>query len=290
MAIIEIKNLSKKYKKNDFYSLEAANFSLEEGEIVGLIGKNGAGKTTLLKLLTKALKPTSGSIIYDNTDINSKENILDDFGIMIEPVFYDYLSLEENLKFYLSIHQKQEYRKNIDSVLELVGLTQARNRKPKDFSFGMKQRTALAIALLCEPKIVILDEPFVGLDPIGVKRLLGILKEWSSSRKVSMLISSHQLAELEDICTRYVFIDNGKIANELDNKEDVLLVCLNKDKVISNDFLASYNLTIGNNMLEIPTSLSNEKVNDILAFLAKEKAINDIKHKKDDLAGLFTEN
>ena len=207
MAIIEVKGLGKKYKGNAFYSLETATFTIEEGDIIGLVGKNGSGKSTLLKILAKSQNPTEGNVFFNGRDIFKEDNILKDFGIMIEPVFFPQISVEENLKLYLKIHKKEQYQDNIEKILKLVGLWEAKDRKPIDVSFGMKQRTALALALVTEPQFVLLDEPFVGLDPIGVKNLLEILKQWSKVNKTSMIISSHQLAELEDLCTRYLFIE-----------------------------------------------------------------------------------
>ncbi|GLB79992.1 hypothetical protein SalAn1F4_09250 [Streptococcus alactolyticus] len=99
--------------------------------------------------------------------------------------------LLKNVKLYLKIHKKEQYQDSIEKTLKLVGLWEAKNRKPVDFSFGMKQRTALALALVTEPRFVLLDEPFVGLDPIGVRNLLDILKQWSKVDKTSMIIFSH---------------------------------------------------------------------------------------------------
>lgn len=207
--MLKINNLSKKFSGNDFYSLKDVSLEIKKGEIVGLIGKNGAGKSTLMKLMAKSLKPSKGNIAYNGVDIYSQDNILADFGIMIDPVFYPDMTVMENVKFYLRLHDKENMFFNIEPTLKLVELWDERNRKPRDFSFGMKQRTALAIAMVAEPNFLLLDEPFVGLDPIGVQKLITILKRWSSERQISMLISSHQLGELEELCERYLYIDNG---------------------------------------------------------------------------------
>ena len=142
---------------------------------------------------------------------------------MIEPVFFPQISVEENVKLYLKIHKKEQYQDNIEKTLKLVGLWEAKNRKPVDFSFGMKQRTALALALVTEPRFVLLDEPFVGLDPIGVRNLLDILKQWSKVNKTSMIIFSHQLAELEELCTRYLFIESGTIDDKISAEHNSII-------------------------------------------------------------------
>ena len=294
MAIIEVKNLGKKYKKNDFYSLKNANFSIDEGDIVGLVGKNGSGKSTLLKCLAKSQKPTEGTILFNGEDIFQDDNVLKDFGIMIEPVYFPQISVEENLKLYLKIHKKEQYLDNIEKILRLVGLWEAKNRKPIDFSFGMKQRTALALALITEPKFVLLDEPFVGLDPIGVKNLLNILKEWSKVNKTSMIISSHQLSELEDLCTRYLFIEAGRINDKINTEQSSIVLELNdlvkeEDKSFVQSVVSTYNLYYNDNKVEIVNSISNENLNNILEQLASAKLIKNILSKRDSLEKLFVE-
>lgn len=172
-------------------------------------------------MLAKSYIPTSGSIEYNGKNIFANDYILNDVGIMIQPVFYSYMTVEENLNFYLDIHQKKEYKKNIDIILQLVDLKEKKHEKPENFSFGMKQRLSLAIVLIDEPSFLILDEPFVGLDPYGIKEFIHILKQWVCQKNISMIISSHQLSELESICNRYVAIDHGKL-KEINLKENSL--------------------------------------------------------------------
>ena len=294
MAIIEVKGLGKKYKGNAFYSLENATFTIEEGDIIGLVGKNGSGKSTLLKILAKSQNPTEGNVFFNGRDIFKEDNILKDFGIMIEPVFFPQISVEENLKLYLKIHKKEQYQDNIEKILKLVGLWEAKNRKPIDFSFGMKQRTALALALVTEPQFVLLDEPFVGLDPIGVKNLLEILKQWSKVNKTSMIISSHQLAELEDLCTRYLFIESGIIDDKISTEQNSIIIELNEifrdeDNHLIENLVKKYSLKYSENNIEIDNSVNNEALNSILEQLAVAKLINNVLSKKDSLQRLFVE-
>ena len=294
MAIIEVKGLGKKYKGNAFYSLENATFTIEEGDIIGLVGKNGSGKSTLLKILAKSQNPTEGNVFFNGRDIFKEDNILKDFGIMIEPVFFPQISVEENLKLYLKIHKKEQYQDNIEKILKLVGLWEAKDRKPIDFSFGMKQRTALALALVTEPQFVLLDEPFVGLDPIGVKNLLEILKQWSKVNKTSMIISSHQLAELEDLCTRYLFIESGIIDDKISTEQNNIIIELNEifrdeDNHLIENLVKKYSLKYSENNIEIDNSVNNEALNSILEQLAVAKLINNVLSKKDSLERLFVE-
>ena len=287
--MLKIENLSKKFPGNDFYSLSDVSLEIEKGEIVGLIGKNGAGKSTLMKMMAKSQKPTSGKISYNGTDINSNDNVLEDFGIMIEPVFYPEMSVIDNLKFYLKLHGKKELYPNIERTLKLVELWESRNRKPKGFSFGMKQRTALAIALVAEPDFLILDEPFVGLDPVGVQKLIDILKKWSSERQFSMLISSHQLGELEALCNRYIYIEGGKLAESFIGKaQPSLVVHLNSKYHMCNlkDHI-SQGITLSDGLLDIPISVDKEALNDIFGVLASESLVESIEVKENHLKEVF---
>ncbi|WEV75749.1 ABC transporter ATP-binding protein [Bifidobacterium sp. ESL0800] len=215
MTGLRVSHLTKRYRGNDFDSLHDVSFEVGKGEIVGLVGKNGAGKTTLMKMIAKAQRPSSGSVSYNGADIFGQDRVLEPFGIMIGAIFLPYLSVEDNLSFYLKLHGKSRYEPNIRPTLELVDLWRKRERKPSGFSFGMKQRLALAMCMVDEPEFMILDEPFIGLDPDGVHELIGVLKRWAADRDTTILISSHQLAELEAICTRYLFLDNGRLARQL---------------------------------------------------------------------------
>ncbi|MBM7643358.1 ABC transporter ATP-binding protein [Streptococcus loxodontisalivarius] len=289
--MLTIKNLSKQFAGNDFYSLKDVNLEIKKGEIVGLIGKNGAGKSTLMKLMAKSLKPSSGTITYNGVDIHTADNLLKDFGIMIDPVFYPEMSVVDNLKFYLKLHGKTDLYPNIETTLKLLELWEARNRKPKGFSFGMKQRTALAIAMVAEPDFLILDEPFVGLDPIGVQKLIDILKKWSQERNISMLISSHQLGELEALCERYIYIEKGQLADEFDGQSaPSVLIELNSqvDEVILANYL-SEQITLKENILDISTQASSEELNQVLAYLASQNLINHIQVKENHLKEIFSQ-
>ena len=289
--MLTIHNLSKKFAGNDFYSLRNVNLEINKGEIVGLIGKNGAGKSTLMKLIAKSLKPTEGEIYYNEVELSSKDCLLQDVGIMIDPVFYPEMTVEDNLKFYLRLHNKKELFTNIESTLRLVELWEVRKRKPKNFSFGMKQRTALAIALVAEPNFLILDEPFVGLDPIGVQKLIVILKEWASQRKISMLISSHQLSELESLCDRYVYIESGCLADEFSKPSgrDVLSELIDD---VNSSILKSYlsdTVYLEDQYLVLSAQCSREELNKVLQFLGEKQMISSISMKENQLKDIFME-
>ncbi len=287
--MLKIENLSKQFAGNDFYSLKDVTMEIQKGEIVGLIGKNGAGKSTLMKMMAKSLKPTSGTITYNSVDIHTTDNMLKDFGIMIDPVFYPEMSVMDNLKFYLKLHGKTEFYSNIEPTLKLLELWNARNRKPKGFSFGMKQRTALAIAMVAEPDFLILDEPFVGLDPIGVQKLIDILKQWSSERQISMLISSHQLAELEALCQRYVYIEAGELADAFEGQgaPSVLVQLKETAQLAALQPFMSETIRLDGRTLEIATN-HTEDVNALFALLGQEGMIETITIKENHLKDIFS--
>lgn len=293
MPILEVQHLTKKFKGNSFYSLKDINFSINKGDIVGLVGKNGAGKSTLLKSIAKSYIPTSGIIKYKGTDIRSKDNMLDEFGILIDTVFYPQLSVIDNLKLYLSVHDKEQYIKNIPKVLKLVDLYDARNRKPSGFSFGMKQRVGLAIALIAEPTFLILDEPFVGLDQMGVNRLINILQTWSNNREISMLISSHQLTNLESVCNRYLFIDAGQLVKYAsDHQNGDIMITLRKNIRIP-DNLKEAKVNDKNVIKQQGTEIilrydiSTNLLNEVMKFLSVQNAIKDITVENDELKSYF---
>lgn len=293
MPILEVQHLTKKFKENSFYSLKDINFSIDKGDIVGLVGKNGAGKSTLLKSIAKSYIPTSGVIKYKGVDIRSKDNMLDDFGILIDTVFYPQLSVVDNLKLYLSVHHKEQYAKNIPEVLKLVDLYNAKDRKPSGFSFGMKQRVGLAIALIAEPTFLILDEPFVGLDQMGVDRLINILQTWSKNREISMLISSHQLTNLESVCNRYLFIDAGQLVKYAsDHQNGDIILTLQKDINIPDDFKnAKVNgqnvITQSGTRVVLRYNISTDLLNKIMQFLSGQNALKDITVENDELKAYF---
>lgn len=282
--MIQVKNLSKKFKKNESYSLKDVNFSVDVGEIVGLIGKNGAGKTTLMKLIAKAIKPTDGDIFIHNKSILKKNNSLKEVGFMIEGSIFNHLSAVEHLKFFIKLNGDKKDYNNIEEVLKLVDLWKKKDKNPNSFSFGMKQRLSLAICLVTQPKLLILDEPFVGLDPNGVDKLIQTLKKWVEQKDTAIIISSHQLSELEEICTRYLFIDNGLLKEDFDSeKENTTLIELEKEFNYKESFKEKYGnyINVTNNKKIIEVNNEDGILSDLLADLTKEYKILSIKEKKD---------
>lgn len=212
-TIIETYQLRKVFKQAEV--IKSVNFSLKKGEICALIGKNGAGKSTFFKLLSGQLIPTSGDIQLFGKSGKEMEQAKKRIGFMIEePAFFPNFTAYQNLE-YFRIQRGVVDKKRIHKVLEIVGLAHERKKKFKDFSMGMKQRLGIALCLLSNPDCLVLDEPINGLDPEGIREIRQLLKRLNQENQITILISSHILAELQLLATRFVFIKNGKIVEDL---------------------------------------------------------------------------
>lgn len=220
--ILRTNNLTKKYK--DFTALNNANITINKGDIYGLIGRNGAGKTTLMKVITTLTNKTNGEFYLFDKDDSDLTETKRRIGCLIEnPAFFENLTAYQNLKYYAIQKGIVDYSQ-IDKVLDLVKLSDSKNKKFKTFSLGMKQRLGIAFAMLDNPDFVILDEPINGLDPIGISELRETLKKLNEESNITMLISSHILSELYLLANRFCFIEKGKIIKEL-SKEELDVEC-----------------------------------------------------------------
>ncbi|MFD0696931.1 ABC transporter ATP-binding protein [Paenibacillus sp. GCM10027628] len=211
--ILETNNLSKLYGKER--GIRDISLQLHEGDIYGLLGPNGAGKTTFLKLITGLIRPDQGTVHLFGANIAEHfEQGMQHVGCMIESAdFHDFLSAQQYLqlvaRFYPGIPDKR-----IDELLDIVGLQKVRKEKIKGFSTGMKQKLALAAAVLPEPKFVILDEPTNGLDIEGTVLFRKVVKQLSEQKGTSFIISSHMIHELEQLCNRVGVVVNGQLKRE----------------------------------------------------------------------------
>ena len=216
--VLEVANLSKSFGKRKV--LDNINLTIYEGDIIGLIGPNGAGKTTLIKTILRLYYYDKGSVEICGYDTKKQlEQALSKVGAIIEkPDMYDQLTGRKNLKIteLLNNIHDQEY---VEEMIEFVGLKTRINDKVKKYSLGMKQRLAIANALIKKPKLLILDEPTNGLDPKGIRELRQMLKTISQEQNMSILISSHILSEVENICDRVVIIDQGRLVKEFGIEE-----------------------------------------------------------------------
>ena len=217
--ILVIQNLSKHY--GDQVALDSLSLKLKKGEIYGLIGQNGAGKSTLIKLITQIIAPSQGTIsILGSRTPKEWTSSLHHVGSVIEtPVAHQHLSAYDNLRFYCLDRGIKKPDNLIRETLDYVGLSQTGAKKFRDFSLGMKQRLGIAIAILSRPDLLILDEPINGLDPVGIQEFREMVLRLNRELGMTLIISSHILSELYLVASRFGFIHQGRLIQEL-SKED----------------------------------------------------------------------
>ena len=216
--IIELKNLKKVYK--DTTTVDLKKLTVREGEIYGFLGPNGAGKTTTMKMILSLVEPTLGEILVNGQNIKENKDYLNQIGSMIEePSYYPNLTGYENLLVFQKMVGFDE--DNIWPILKLVGLAEDKNRKKlvKAYSLGMKQRLALAFALVKKPQILLLDEPTNGLDPAGIHEIRELIVKLAKEEGLTVFISSHILSEIEQIADRVGIINHGCLVYEGEIRE-----------------------------------------------------------------------
>lgn len=254
--IIDIKGLNKTYKTGKV-AVKDVSFQIKKGDIFGFLGPNGAGKTTTIRMMLGLIKPTSGKIIINGKDIsNNKADVLKSIGALVEgPAFYTYLSAEENLKIFAAYSGVYDDDK-IKSILELVGLKGREKDLVSSYSLGMKQRLGIAQSLLNNPEILILDEPTNGLDPEGIKEIRDLIIRLSKERKITILVASHILSEIQKMCNKLIILNKGKIvfqgeALEVFNK--------NNEYIINSSNIEAVIKEVKNKNLDI-TNIDSEKI------------------------------
>ena len=196
-------------------ALDGVNMLVRRGDVYGLVGRNGAGKTTLMRMITGQSEPSGGEMELFGASGKNMRSQRTRTGAMIEiPSFSPFLTAQENLEYY-RLQRGIPGRHVVDEVLEQVDLANTGKKKFKSFSLGMKQRLGLALALMNHPDFLVLDEPINGLDPEGVAEFQQILRQLNQERQTTILISSHILSELSNVATRYGFMEQGKLLEEI---------------------------------------------------------------------------
>ena len=234
--IVEIKELFNTIDKEEI--LSDINLQIAEGEIYGLLGPNGAGKTTLMKCMLSLLTITSGSIeIFGKNLQEHREEILSQVGSIIEtPIFYENCTAKEILEIHAQYMGKNITELDIINTLRMVGLKNT-TKKVKEFSLGMRQRLGLARAFLTKPRLLILDEPINGLDPVGIQEIRNLLQLLSKEHGITILISSHILSEISQIADKIGVIKNGSMIEQVYMKE------LMKENIDLEEFFMSHFLS-----------------------------------------------
>ncbi|MDX1936245.1 MAG: ABC transporter ATP-binding protein [Flavihumibacter sp.] len=210
MPVVSIKNLNKTFK--DFKAVSDLSFTVEEADVYGFLGQNGAGKSTTIRMLLTLIAPTSGTLELFGMNLRQhRREILQQVGAVIErPDLYKYLSGYENLLLFAKMSGLRLTRNQLMEQLEVVGLADRAAGKVKTYSQGMKQRLGIAVALVHNPRLIILDEPTNGLDPQGIADIRNLILYLSRQLKKTVIVSSHLLSEIEQVATRMLIIDKGK--------------------------------------------------------------------------------
>ena len=211
--ILKVRNVAKAFDGREM--IHGMNLSVERGMIYGLLGVNGAGKTTTFKMITGLLRPDSGEIIFSGTSVSGQDKeFLREMGILIEtPVFYEHLSARENLELHLQYMGCGVDK--IEEVLNRAGLQNTGRQPVSKFSLGMRQRLAIARALSHGPKLLVLDEPVNGLDPVGIRQMRELFLSLARESGMALLISGHILSEIEHVADRVGVLADGSIAKEV---------------------------------------------------------------------------
>lgn len=294
--ILEVRNLQKAYGK--YVALKNINFTIESGKIVGLLGKNGAGKTTLIKTLIGLFKEFEGKIFYQGKVIDhSNPEIMNTIGTLVDVSFHEDMTAYDNLKMLMMITPEKcrtDLKKEIGELLEFVGLIDNARDKVRSFSFGMKQRLALAQAMISDAKLLILDEPFVGLDPLGIEIVKEKLLRLCREKNVSVIFSSHQLAEVAELSDDIIVISNGEIGysgsyQELVNENKKYYIFL--DRLCENmELINKYNMKNHSEQKMVSVSFCQHNLNNVLRDIqGADYTILDIHTEENPLLELFKE-
>ena len=254
-TVLSLKNIAKKY--GHIQALNGVSFDVPQGSIFGILGPNGSGKTTTLGIILDVLKADSGA--YSWCGAAPTENLRKNIGTLLEtPNFYHYLSAKDNLTITQAI-SKRGNKDDIDECLKSVSLYERRKTKFKTFSLGMKQRLAIAAALLGKPNIIVLDEPTNGLDPVGILEIRELIKRLAKEGK-TIIMASHLLDEVEKVCTHVAILKNGNLittgtVNEILSNEDTIEI-------------ASENLELLYNTIKDFNGISNIRKTDAIVQIS----------------------
>ncbi len=217
--MLEISKVNKGF--NERAVLKNINLVVQNGEIVGLLGKNGAGKSTLIKCVNQLYR-FQGEIRVNN--VSYRENpstYLKNVGILLEPSYYDYMTAMDNLRAYASLNdiRFKDVESEIKELLGVIGLGDAMQKQVKEFSFGMKQKLGVAMALVKKPDVLVLDEPTIGVDPKGLDAMFDILRNLAIKHNIAIIFSSNNLKEVQDVSNKISFLKDGEIIQTIETSK-----------------------------------------------------------------------
>lgn len=290
MNILDVSNLSKSF--GEAKVINDISFSVKRGEIVGFVGPNGAGKTTTLRLITDLIRPDKGAIVIDGYPLKTqREMALKSLsGIIENPGLYLNLSGLDNMLFIAELRGIPKSR--LDRAIELTGLGDSIHRQVRKYSLGMKQRLAIGMCLITDPKLLILDEPTNGLDPTGTMELRELMLKMAHEEGVSILFSSHMLGEVERIADRVIYIKDGILLNHLTPEFEAIFELRVSDPQIVEGYVKGIDGVLstkveGRNKLII--HLREGVISEVLTtVVGKGVNIFDITKKQDDLELVYS--
>ncbi|CAN5133561.1 ABC transporter ATP-binding protein [soil metagenome] len=279
MAALVVKNLTKKFK--DFTAVNDISFSLEKGEILGLLGPNGAGKTTTIQMLLGVLTPTSGSISYFGKNLSThREQILEKVNFSTTYTNLPWsLTVKENLTFISYFYDIQDRKKNFDELIETFRLSELLNQRMSELSAGQLTRVNLAKAFINDPDVLLLDEPTASLDPEIAKFIRNFILSKRTNHQLSVIFTSHNMTEVEEICDRILFINNGKIvANDtpenlmktIDRVNVRMVIDKKKDHKLF-EFGRQKNVGVTNEGAEYFIELPEKELVELFSYLGKHE-------------------
>lgn len=324
MAIIEVNNLVKKYriiekeegikgyfkhlikpKYKEFNAVNGINFNIEEGELVGYIGENGAGKSTTIKMLTGLLTPTSGNVVVNGIIPNKKriennKNIGAVFGQKTQ-LWWD-LPVIESFRLIKKMYKipENEYRNNLKKFAEILDLNDLLEKQVKNLSLGQKMRCEIAATFLHNPKIVYLDEPTIGLDVLVKEKIRKFIKEINKEKKTTVILTTHDLNDIEDVCDRIILLDKGQIIYDGTKQKfkDTYgkyviaeLIVNNKTKELSKDIDLKNVEILEETERKLKMKFSHEEITivKIMDEISKYSDIEDIHMKESELEDILKE-
>lgn len=300
-SLIEIKNLEKSYKNRK--ALNGISFDVREGEVLCVLGPNGAGKSTTINILSTALKQDSGEVLYEGHDVRkNKIKFKEKLGIVPQDLaIYEDVSAEQNVKFFTSLYglHGRELDERADEALKFTGLYDRRKDKPSTFSGGMKRRLNIACAIAHRPKVIIMDEPTVGIDPQSRNHILGTIRKLREDG-ATIIYTTHYMEEVEEISTRIIIIDHGKIIAEgtkeelKENIQDEKFYRIEVDdtkKIKQNEFFRIEGVKDVKSMdkiIDITTLSGVENLDKIISFIMNSSVkINNITSSEASLETVF---
>ena len=299
-SIIKVNNLSKQFK--EIKAVDDLSFNVEEGDVYGFLGQNGAGKSTTIRMLLTLIKPTAGDIsIFGKSLSTHRHEILKQVGAVIEkPDLYKYLSAFDNLAIFAKLSGIKPNRTLLMEQLKMVGLEERALSKVKTFSQGMKQRLGIAVALVHNPQLIVLDEPTNGLDPQGIADMRNLILHLSREMGKTIVISSHLLAEIELVANRMLIIHKGKkivegnVAELLDPSKSLVQIETTDDadaadKLLQTRWASSIQEHAGHLQLKMNKEDVPQLIADLVSLQVQVLAVNPIHSLEDYFLSLTTQ-